>query len=45
LLEQARDMLNLATAISGKGEQQQVVRGSLSLICFQDLGSYYARDC
>ncbi|MGE8393261.1 LysR family transcriptional regulator [Pseudomonas sp. BIGb0427] len=42
LLEQARDMLNLASAISGKGEQQQVVRGSLSLICFQDLGPYYA---
>ncbi|MDD1012780.1 LysR substrate-binding domain-containing protein [Pseudomonas rubra] len=42
LLEQARQMLNLASAISGKGEAQQVVRGALSLICFQDLGPYYA---
>ncbi|MCP3749514.1 LysR substrate-binding domain-containing protein [Pseudomonas sp. SBB6] len=42
LLEQAREMLNLASAISGKGEEQQAVRGALSLICFQDLGPYYA---
>ncbi|MFJ1341053.1 LysR substrate-binding domain-containing protein [Pseudomonas caricapapayae] len=42
LLEQARDMLNLAAAISGKGKEQDVVRGALSLICFQDLGPYYA---
>ncbi|MDD2049979.1 LysR substrate-binding domain-containing protein [Pseudomonas putida] len=42
LLEQARDMLNLATAISGRGEEQTAVRGALSLICFQDLGPYYA---
>ncbi|MND79177.1 LysR family transcriptional regulator [Pseudomonas alkylphenolica] len=42
LLEQARQMLNLATAISGRGEEQTTVRGALSLICFQDLGPYYA---
>ncbi|MEG1038553.1 MAG: LysR substrate-binding domain-containing protein [Pseudomonas sp.] len=42
LLEQARDMLNLATAISGRSEEQPAVRGALSLICFQDLGPYYA---
>lgn len=42
LLEQARQMLNLATVISGRGEEQTTVRGALSLICFQDLGPYYA---
>lgn len=42
LLEQAREMLNLATAISGRSEEQPAVRGALSLICFQDLGPYYA---
>lgn len=42
LLEQARDILNLATAIRGNAEEQAGLRGSLSLICFQDLGPYYA---
>jgi len=42
LLEQARGILDMATAISGPGEQQASLRGALSLICFQDLGPYYA---
>ncbi|MCW2267677.1 HTH-type transcriptional activator CmpR [compost metagenome] len=42
LLEQARGILDMATAITGPGEQQTSLRGALSLICFQDLGPYYA---
>ncbi|MFQ6572553.1 LysR substrate-binding domain-containing protein [Pseudomonas sp. UM16] len=42
LLERARGILDMATAITGPGEQQAGLRGALSLICFQDLGPYYA---
>ncbi|MND60818.1 HTH-type transcriptional activator CmpR [compost metagenome] len=42
LLERARGILDMATAITGPGEEQAGLRGALSLICFQDLGPYYA---
>ncbi|MFJ3485083.1 LysR substrate-binding domain-containing protein [Pseudomonas sp. NPDC090202] len=43
LLSQARDILSMAAAMSVQADSQpQVLRGNLSLICFQDLGPYYA---
>lgn len=43
LLSQARDILSMAAKMSVQADSQpQILRGNLSLICFQDLGPYYA---
>ncbi|BBR55404.1 MULTISPECIES: LysR substrate-binding domain-containing protein [Pseudomonas] len=42
LLEQAREILAMAAGIRSAGDEPQVLRGNLSLICFQDLGPWYA---
>lgn len=41
VLGQARDILALAAGLSA-GEEADELRGQLSLICFQDLGPYFA---
>ncbi|SME92770.1 LysR family transcriptional regulator [Pseudogulbenkiania subflava] len=41
VLGQARDILALAAGL-GSGEEPGELRGQLSLICFQDLGPYFA---
>lgn len=42
LLEQARDILGRAGAMVGVEDHQAGLRGNLSLVCFQDLGPYFA---
>lgn len=42
LLEQAREILSKAGAMGGVEDEQAGLRGTLSLICFQDLGPYFA---
>lgn len=41
-LEQARAILSQAGAMGGVEDPQAGLRGTLSLICFQDLGPYFA---
>jgi len=41
-LEQARTVLAQASAMVGTGHQDEGLRGTLSLMCFQDLGPYFA---
>lgn len=42
LLGQARDILNMAAAMTVEHDERQALRGQLTLICFQDLGPYFA---
>jgi DNA-binding transcriptional LysR family regulator len=42
LLGRARDILNLAVAMTQVHGGPQALRGQLTLVCFQDLGPYYA---
>ncbi|WP_166363990.1 LysR family transcriptional regulator [Pseudomonas akapageensis] len=42
LLGRARDILNLAAAMIEESGVGQTLRGQLTLVCFQDLGPYFA---
>ncbi len=42
LLEQARDILGRAGVMGGAEDRQAGLHGNLSLVCFQDLGPYFA---
>lgn len=42
LLGKARDILSLATELSVAEDEPGVLQGEMSLVCFQDLGPYFA---
>ena len=42
LLGRARDILNMAAAMTEDHSDRQTLRGQLTLVCFQDLGPYFA---